>query len=163
MKLKKIAAVAASLGMLFSVGAASERVFGYNVGLTASADYEFEFVDEEDDSGNTADAYEEADDGYAETEDYSTSSYAAKPVKTFNPVRSFFISLIIGLVAAFIVVSIMKSSMKSVHQKTGASDYRKENSIKLRVNTDSYLGEKRDQTPIARVNTVPMNNPNIRK
>ena len=43
------------------------------------------------------------------------------------------------------------------------NDYRKENGIKLRVNTDSYLGEKREQTPIARVNTVPMNNPNIRK
>ena len=94
---------------------------------------------------------------------YSSSYDSRSSERSFNPVKSFIISLIIGLVAAFIAVSIMKSSMKSVHKQTGAAVYRKENSLNLRVNDDTYLGVKTEKSPIARANTAPQNRPNVRK
>lgn len=59
--------------------------------------------------------------------------------KKFNPVRSFFISLIISLIIAFVVVGSMKSKMKTVRKQSGAAGYTKNDSFKLEINKDTYL------------------------
>lgn len=162
MNIRKLAASAASLLLLFAVpvalGTASEKS---PIGITAAADYDFEYIGDDD----AASDWEDLDDAYNYVQDsHHSSSYDDRAVeRTYNPVRSFIICLIIGLVAGLIGVSIMRSSMKSVHKKTGAADYRKENGLKLRLNQDTYLGEKTERSPVARTNAAPPNNINTRK
>ena len=135
-------------------------------GMTAAADYDFEFIDEEDayDVLNGELSEDDVFDNYSinDNEVILSHSSGERSERSFNPVRSFIISLIIGLIAAFIVVSIMRSSMKSVHKKSGASDYRKENSIKLTVNFDRYLGEKTERSAAMRMNNVSVGNQSTR-
>ena len=78
-------------------------------------------------------------------------NYSGSTVRSYNPVSAFIICLLIGLISAFIVVSIMKSSMKSVYKKQGATDYRKQNGFKLDVKTDNFLGKRVEKSPIMRV------------
>ena len=135
-------------------------------GTAAYADYTFEFIDEADNS-------EDADDSYAENdimefstnavvnideEDIGSSSNYA--VRSYNPFSAFMISLIIGLVCGLIGVSIMKSSMRSVHKKQGAADYRKENGFKLDVRTDSFLGKRVEKSPVMRAEAPSSQKPN---
>lgn len=164
MKFRIIAASAASLFLLFAVLIAAAGQYSVSVGTTAYADYEFDYIGDDTDVDDVDIDEIEIDD--IELDDdisYSSSYDSRSSERSFNPVKSFIISLIIGLVAAFIAVSIMKSSMKSVHKQTGAAVYRKENSLNLRVNDDTYLGVKTEKSPIARANTVPQNRPNVRK
>ena len=164
MKFRIIAASAASLFLLFAVPISAAGQYSVSVGTTAYADYEFDYIGDDTDVDDVDIDEIEIDD--IELDDdisYSSSYDSRSSERSFNPVKSFIISLIIGLVAAFIAVSIMKSSMKSVHKQTGAAVYRKENSLNLRVNDDTYLGVKTEKSPIARANTVPQNRPNVRK
>ena len=164
MKFRIIAASAASLFLLFAVLIAAAGQYSVSVGTKAYADYEFDYIGDDTDVDDVEMDEIEIDD--IELDDdisYSSSYDSRSSERSFNPVKSFIISLIIGLVAAFIAVSIMKSSMKSVHKQTGAAVYRKENSLNLRVNDDTYLGVKTEKSPIARANTVPQNRPNVRK
>lgn len=153
MDMKKIAASAVSVLLLLFTGfTISQRIPSLDNSLKASADYEFEFVDE-DDAENIADAYA---DEYDDTDYYTQEERTAE--RQFNPVRSFFISLIIGLLIGLIVVSVMKSSMKSVHKKSGATEYRKQDSFKLSVKTDEHLGTKVEKSPVARAAVPTQNN-----
>lgn len=164
MNFRIIAASAASLFLLFAVPIAAAGQYSVSVGTTAYADYEFDYIGDDTDVDDVDIDDIEIDD--IEVDDdisYSSSYDSRSSERSFNPVKSFIISLIIGLVAAFIAVSIMKSSMKSVHKQTGAAVYRKENSLNLRVNDDTYLGVKTEKSPIARANTAPQNRPNVRK
>ncbi len=164
MKFRIIAASAASLFLLFAVPIAAAGQYSVSVGTTAYADYEFDYIGDDTDVDDVDIDEIEIDD--IEVDDdisYSSSYDSRSSERSFNPVKSFIISLIIGFVAAFIAVSIMKSSMKSVHKQTGAAVYRKENSLNLRVNDDTYLGVKTEKSPIARANTAPQNRPNVRK
>ncbi len=165
MNFRRIAASAASLFLLFAVPIAVAGQYSVSVGTTAYADYEFDYIGDDTDVDDVDIDEIEIDDIELDDEDisYSSSYDSRSSERSFNPVKSFIISLIIGLVAAFIAVSIMKSSMKSVHKQTGAAVYRKENSLKLRVNDDTYLGVKTEKSPIARTNTAPPNHPNVRK
>ena len=164
MNFRKIAASAASLFLLFAVPIAAAGQYSVPVGTTAYADYEFDYIGDDSDVDDVDIDEIEIDDIEVDDDISYSSSYDSKSSeRSFNPVKSFIISLIIGLVAAFIAVSIMKSSMKSVHKQTGAAVYRKENSLNLRVNDDTYLGVKTEKSPIARANTAPQNRPNVRK
>lgn len=146
MDIKKIAASAASVLLMFCA-AGSFRSFApkNSAVLTASADYEFEYIGDDDAEDMIEDFAAENDDLY-ETGSYSSDERAVE--RQFSPVRSFFISLIIGLIIAFAVVSMMRSSMKSVRQKSGASDYRKQDGFNLSVKTDDHLGTKVEKTAI---------------
>ena len=159
MKMKKIAASAAVLLLaILSFGINNRSVPMVNTSMTAAADYEFEFVDE-DDAEDAQEAYSDEDYDY---EDSSEGEWKTVE-RSYSPVRSFFISLVIGVVIALIAVSIMKSSMKSVRKKTGATEYRKQNSFNLSVKTDDHLGTKVEKSPIARAASAGPQNPNIRK
>ncbi|MBR5683675.1 MAG: hypothetical protein IKW96_10480 [Ruminococcus sp.] len=152
MKKRRIAAVIASLFM-FSVVFFSTKSFDRS--MTARADYEFELIDDENSSESNEYSYDNDVIEFETIEidqNSSSDSYTASEtaVRSYNPVSAFIICLMIGLAAAFIAVSIMKSSMKSVHKKQGASDYRKQNGFKLDVKTDNFLGKRVEKTPVMR-------------
>lgn len=156
MNIKKIAASAAAALLLLFAGCKINQCTSLRGNImTASADYEFEFIDE--------DEAEDILNDYANEYEINDNSQDERYVeRQFSPVRSFFISLIIGLLIGLVVVSIMKSSMKSVHKKTGATEYRKQDSFNLAVKTDEHLGTKVEKSPIARA-AAPPQNPNVRK
>ena len=52
---------------------------------------------------------------------------------------SLIISIIIGFVLAFIVTGVMKSRLKTVSMKAGASDYVKSNSLSINTSRDIFL------------------------
>ena len=166
MNMNFFAASAAAVCLMFSAPfIASSSCKGPVIALEASADYEFEFIDETKPSEN-ADEIEEFDyneydfdgngiqDNGNQQQGYEPNDFSAYEGKTseYNPFTAFIISLIIGLVVALIAVSAMKASMRSVHRKAGALEYRKESNLKLERNQDTFLGKKVDKTPIARVN-----------
>ena len=82
---------------------------------------------------------------YDKAESTSKSS-EKKEKKEFNPVRSLIIALVVSLIIAFIVVGSMKSKLKTVRRQSGASNYTVENSMKLEINTDTYLYNKIEKT-----------------
>lgn len=57
------------------------------------------------------------------------------------------ISLAVGVVAAFIVVSTLKSQLKSVRRQSGASNYVTEGSLNLTVSQDTYLYKRVNRMP----------------
>ena len=124
--------------------------------IVAHADYEFEFIDETENTSIDGNDYD-IDIIEIETIDINPNNsadsynYSGSTVRSYNPVSAFIICLLIGLISAFIVVSIMKSSMKSVYKKQGATDYRKQNGFKLDVKTDNFLGKRVEKSPIMRV------------
>lgn len=67
--------------------------------------------------------------------------------KKFNPVMSFIVSLIIGLIVALIAVGSMKSKLKTVHKRSGAAEYAKKETLKMKVSTDTFLYKKVEKTP----------------
>lgn len=170
MNLKRIAASAASFIVLFGMcsfgGYDSSDSF---TPFTAFADendnddydddeYDFDFVDEydydledEDIDGGEIVLNDAGDNEINVNADISNNE-AVPRKRRHNVVSSFVISLLIGLVSALIAVSIMKSSMRSVHKKTGATDYRKEDSFKLEKNTDTFLYKRVEKTAIPKTN-----------
>lgn len=167
MNLKRIAASAAAFLLMFGVFAAKVNYHAaQETILTASADYEFEFVDEDDDTADIDDIDIddiEVDDITVDTGVENNDHSYRDTTRSHNPVMAFIISLIIGLVVALIAVSIMKSSMKSVHKKSGAADYRKENSFKLTKNLDTFMYKRVDKTAIPKNNPPMQQNNNSRK
>lgn len=57
----------------------------------------------------------------------------------FDYKSALLISVGVGLVVAFIVVSIMKGQLKSVRKQSGAGNYIKEGSFKLTRSNDFFL------------------------
>lgn len=173
MKIKNLAASAVSICLMFSAAfAVSSSYKSPLISLEASAEYEFELIDEAKTSENVdaieeydyneynfeENAFQDNDDTYQGYGEYDVSTYESGTA-SYNPVTAFIISLIIGLLAALVAVSVMKASMRSVHRKAGAMDYRMESNLKLERNQDTFLGKKVDKTPIARAN--PPQGPNI--
>lgn len=54
----------------------------------------------------------------------------------------YVIAVIIGIIAAFIIAGIQKSSLTSVVMQNSAADYIKKNSLKFSVKTDTFLYKK---------------------
>jgi len=91
--------------------------------------------------------YVEEDDSQLQDGDITYDQYEQTRSQP-NPLLAFMICLGIGLLIAFIVTSSMKASMRSVHQKTGASDYKKQNGVKLSERRDDFLYNRIEKTPI---------------
>ncbi len=155
MRLKKFISVFAALFVL------STGIFNikFEKTIVSRADYEFDIIDEneytsieDNDYDNDIIEFEPIDINENSSEDNEDSfNYSDTTVRSYNPFSAFIICLFIGLISAFIVVSIMKSSMKSVYKKQGASDYRKQNGFKLDVKADNFLGKRVEKSPIMRV------------
>ena len=67
-----------------------------------------------------------------------------------NPV---FVSLIAGLVLAFIPVLIMKGQLKSVHMQSSAGGYEKRNTRKITVSRDTFLYHTVNRVPRPKENS----------
>ncbi|MBR6744485.1 MAG: TPM domain-containing protein [Clostridia bacterium] len=84
---------------------------------------------------------------YAELcDDFITQARSGDPYDRGNMPKSDFpwgqnllISLAVGFVIAFIVTAIMRSKLKSVRPKSGASDYVRQGSFQLTRSNDLYL------------------------
>ena len=79
-------------------------------------------------------------DGYVPADDYE-SPYGEEivygPGMGFG--KKFLIALLVGLAAALITVLIMRSSMNTAHLRSGASDYLKDGSFRLKRHFDQFL------------------------
>ncbi|MBR6316294.1 MAG: hypothetical protein IKR58_04775 [Lachnospiraceae bacterium] len=62
----------------------------------------------------------------------------------FGGASDFIISLVVGLIIAFIRGAMQKSAMSNVHIHTEAKRYAVENSLKLQVKTDTFMFSKRE-------------------
>lgn len=153
MNINKIAASAASIIVLLGICGINryDNQINNHI-LTVYADeYDFDYIDEYDYDEDIEDI--ELDDiASDEIEVNSDLSYNERSQREHNVVFTFFVCLIIGLVSALIAVSVMKSSMKSVHKKKGAADYRKKDSFKLEKNTDTFLYKRVEKTAIPKTN-----------
>jgi hypothetical protein len=148
MKIKKIAAsLFLSAALIFSAGTVSARTdtpSAFNGGITA-------YADEIDDAA--FDLYEEYADELDQSPDSAVSeSKTEKEKKKFNPVKSFLTSLFISMLIALIVVLVMRSSLKTVHKKVNAADYKVRDSFHLDESDDSLIGRKVDKTLRAQTN-----------
>lgn len=94
-------------------------------------------------SGNYASAFET----FAENcDDFISQAKSGEPYDSGNMPRSSFpfgknllISLLIGFVIAFIATAIMRSKLKSVRPKAGATDYVREGSFRVTSANDLFL------------------------
>ena len=138
MKLKKIAASIAA-GLLIMLPCADIGTSGsISASNTVSA---YAVYENELDNYNDYDEYE--NDEYSSTE----SDSEAYSDSERNPLKSFIISLIIGIVIAAVSVGIMWSQMKTVRSQSGAANYEKKDTFKLRESTDTFLYKRLDKTP----------------
>ena len=60
---------------------------------------------------------------------------------------ALWLCILIGIVIGFVVVSIMKSQLKSVYRQAGASGYMTENSLSLTIRSDRFLYQNTTRTP----------------
>ncbi|WP_028516654.1 hypothetical protein [Ruminococcus flavefaciens] len=152
MNLKRIAASAASIIVLLGICGINRYDNKINSHiLTAYADeYDFDYIDEYDyDDIDETELDDIASDEINVNADISDNENSKRE---HNVVFTFFVCLMIGLISALIAVSVMKSSMKSVHKKTGAADYRKKDSFRLEKNTDTFLYKRVEKTAIPKTN-----------
>lgn len=61
------------------------------------------------------------------------------PKEPYNVLKSLGVSLVIGFVIALIVTAVMRSQLKTVRRKSGASDYVKQGSFRLTHSSDLFL------------------------
>ena len=109
-------------------GAASSFVSGCDTYLERAYD---------DPSGTTPDNFDPDDFSPIDTSDPSTDSSEHVPLGLYWNWVAY--ALVIGLIVAVIVMTVMKSGMKSVHMKAEASDYVREGSFDLTESNDTYL------------------------
>ena len=57
------------------------------------------------------------------------------------------ISIVIGIAIGFLVVSVMKSQLKSVRRQSGAANYFTAGSLNLTCSTDHFLYQNTTRTP----------------
>lgn len=62
-------------------------------------------------------------------------------------------SILIGLIAASIVVLPKLSALKPVRMQQGAADYTVKDSLKFSENRDVFLGRKVEKTPVQKNNS----------
>lgn len=62
------------------------------------------------------------------------------------------ISIVIGVIIAFIIVSAQASGLKTVRKEREAANYVKKNSLRFTVNRDSFLYKKTEKTKKANNN-----------
>ena len=113
------------------------QIFSHNVGSDAVGVSEIDRIGDEIAPYLTAGEYAKAFGIYAdECEHYIDIEINGAP---FKPFKVLLISLVIGAVVALIVTGVMKSKLKSVHAKSGATDYVREGSMHVTVAREFYL------------------------
>ena len=86
------------------------------------------------------------DDFVTEAKDGKPYDYGHMPKDPFKVGKNLIIALAIGVVLSFIVVTTMKSKLKTVHQKANASDYTRPGSMNLTASNDVFLYNHVDRT-----------------
>ena len=86
-------------------------------------------------------------DEYDEAEIPEKSAETVKNKKKRSPVFVLICCIGFGLLTGLIVLAIISSKLKSVHSKSNASDYRKPDSLKLRVCRDDFISKREEKTP----------------
>ena len=116
-------------------------------GITAFTDAGIKYIGEQMTPYLKESNYYKAVTTYADlADDFISKAKAGKPVdkgnlpkKAFNFRFTAFLSVVIGLVLAGIVVFAMLSKLKSVHLQASADFYTKEGSLNLTANRDTFL------------------------
>ena len=126
---KKILAVMAALVLTFSAGMTinTAKADDYNT----VAEYEEDYQEHNEEDGITALSYSEPADA-----------------DSADSVKTILICIVIGCIIGGVVTMTKVSSMKSVRKQLGASDYKKADSFKLDINTDNYLYNRIEKTPL---------------
>ena len=93
--------------------------------------------------GEYADGFKEftvlCDDFIAKANEGTPYTSSSLPKEPFNVFTSLIVSVAIGFVISFIVVSSMKSKLKSVQRKAAANDYLKQGSLMVYNQRDYFL------------------------
>ena len=100
-------AVTATFSFLMLIMSFATVTYSAHTGMIAAADYEFNFIDEED----TSDDYDIGDyesgiiEFSTDENNYNSIVYQEANVRetSFNPIKAFIISLIIGLIVALLL------------------------------------------------------------
>lgn len=85
-------------------------------------------------------------DDFAHDDGYSEDVYYYSPVK-FNFVKNIFISLVIGFIIALVIVLNMKSKLKTVRPRSGASEYVVAGSMNVTRSHERFLYRNVTRTP----------------
>lgn len=142
MIIRKIAAVLALSLTLTAAPFFTGQLSGHDSVSVCYAD-EFDYDEDLDDSINDGFDYVDEFGVNDEDADYGEKNTDKGTEKAKrNPVMVFAICLIIGLLIAFIAVGSMKAKLKTVHKQLMASDYKKENSFKMRESHDTFLSKR---------------------
>lgn len=124
---RKLLAVMAALVLTFSAGMPlnTARAEDYGVNVVSAEEYE-------------------------ENNEATALSYTAEAADTGSAgsAKTILICIVIGCIIGGIVTMTKVSSMKSVRKQFGAADYKKPDSFKLDVNTDNYLYNRIEKTPL---------------
>lgn len=129
-------------------------------GITAITDAGIEYISDKFLEYLSDDEYAKAFDTYAELCDkFVTQAKAGEPYdvgsmpkEPFAFMRNILISLAVGIILSFIIVLIMRSKMKSVRRKSGASDYMKPGSMDITKSRDLFLYTHLDRKKIPKNN-----------
>ena len=70
---------------------------------------------------------------------YDVGSLPARPRGLQRPLTNVIISLVVGVVVAFLVVTAMKAPLKSVRRQAAAGSYLRQNSLNLTNSRESFL------------------------
>lgn len=116
-------------------------------GITAVTDVGLEYLSEQFVPYLSAEEYLTAFTVYADTcDDFLDRARSGDPFDAddlpkdpFPAVRNFFICLVIGIIAAWILVGKQKSQLTSVRQKLAAKDYTKPGSLSITESKDFFL------------------------
>ncbi len=87
------------------------------------------------------------DDYYGDTSSVYYDPYYGYEDPSFDVGKALLVSLVIGLIAAFLIVSSMKRSMTTVRAATNAQDYVDANSLRLNRENDQFLYTRTTRVP----------------
>lgn len=124
------------------------------LGIDIFTDYGIEYIGEEITSYLSDDDYENACEEFVElSEDFIIQAETGEPYDVGNQKKTLAsyliligIGLLIGLIAAIIVVCIMKSQMKSVKYNNNANCYALKDTMKIQKSRDIFLYKHVDKT-----------------
>lgn len=127
----------------------------HGYGITAFTDTGIEYIVERLKPYLSDGDYADAFICFAEVcEQYLTQARTGKPYDTENLPKAPFnfllyipLALIIGLILAFIILSVLKGRLKSVRRQATASDYVRKGSLNITESTDIFLYSKLSKRP----------------
>ncbi len=125
----------------------------YGYGITAFTDYQIDRIIDEVSDHLSDGEYYKAFKKYADMCDDTIESARNGEIYDYdsaeaedNFILSVLISVIIGIVAAFLGTGVMKGKLKSVRSKPAAKEYVKKDSLNLAVSKDVFLYKRTTKT-----------------